>query len=83
LESKSHVLGAKVYRRKLEKISRKYELQVRELVTLNSVKTGMTDLNSTERKLVFSDLTSYVFLVGSVGCAERNSDRGNTHEFVK
>ena len=83
LESKSHILGVKINWRKLEKVSREHELQVHELVALSSMKMRTTDLNPTERVVVFSDSACYAFLTGSVERAGRNVDEANTYEFVK
>ena len=66
LESKSHVLGAKFNRWKLEKISREHELQICEPVVFSSTKVGGTDLDSTERTLIIPDHAGYAFLIGDV-----------------
>lgn len=83
LESKSHILGVKFNWRKLEKISREYELQIHEFVAPNSTKIGMTDLNSTERAVIFSDPAGYAFLTRNIERAGRNGDEADTYEFVK
>ena len=83
LESKFRIPEVKLNRRKLEKISRKYELQVRELITHSSTEMGTTDLDSTERMFVLPDPASYVFLIGDVERTGRICDGANTYEFVE
>jgi len=68
---------------KLEKISREYELQIREPAVFSSAKMEATDLDPSERAIIMSDHTGYGFLNGDVGHTGRISDGVYTHEFVK
>jgi hypothetical protein len=76
LESKLHVFGAELNRWKLEKISREYELQVREPVKPSSMRMELTDLNPTERTFIPSDPASYEFLIGNIEREGRIGERG-------